>query len=83
MASQIPIWEYRQEVYQGPEILNKWGSEGWEVVCTVGKDGSFLILKRPVVKRRRGAAAADTSSVDSSSAEIEPMAARKKFKELI
>ena len=83
-------WECRQEIYQGPEMLNKWGAEGWEVACTVGKDASFLIMKRPLVlNKRRSEATAETPSVAPSgpssgpSRAEEDLSPRKKFKELI
>lgn len=82
--SGIIRWEYRQEIYQGPELLNKWGADGWEVVCTVGRDGSFLILKRPILVKRRPAegAAEPAGGSTGTTTEVDP-AQRKKFKELI
>ena len=41
-------WEYRQEIFQGIELLNGWGAEGWEIAGFFGKDGSFMILKRQI-----------------------------------
>lgn len=46
--AQYQKWEYLDHLYIGPDQLNKLGSEGWEVVCTVGKDGNHVVLKRPV-----------------------------------
>ncbi len=89
-------WEYRQEIYQGPEHLNLMGIEGWELVCTVGTGGSFLIFKRPVLgKQAHAAAMADSSMAGaslgagssatsaSSGAGGGSMAPKKKFKEMI
>jgi hypothetical protein len=41
-------WEYRQEIFQGIELLNAWGEEGWEIAGFFGKDGAFMILKRQI-----------------------------------
>lgn len=44
-------WEYRQEIFQGVEPMNVWGAEGWELAGFFGKDGSFMLLKRPLTGR--------------------------------
>lgn len=44
-------WEYRQEIFQGVELMNEWGAEGWELAGFFGKDGAFMLLKRQVAGR--------------------------------
>lgn len=51
-------WEYLDHLYIGPDQLNKLGAEGWDVICTVGKDGNHIILKRPI-----GAGSVETDPV--------------------
>lgn len=80
MAAPWPRWEYRQEIFQGVELLNSWGDEGWELVTSIGKDGAFLIFKRPLKKVRRSAAADDP---DASTTSGSALSTKKKFKELI
>jgi len=51
-------WEYRQEIFQGVDMMNEWGAEGGELAGFFGKDGAFMILKRQVVGRAAARAAA-------------------------
>jgi hypothetical protein len=53
-------WEYRQEIFQGVEQMNVWGLEGWELAGFFGRDGSFMLLKRPIPSR--GAAPAPSTT---------------------
>jgi hypothetical protein len=67
-------WEYRQEIFQGVEIMNEWGLEGWELAGFFGKDGAFMLLKRQLTGRAAGhvhppaaSPSASTSRTSSSS----------------
>ena len=57
-------WEYRQEIFQGIELLNAWGQEGWEIAGFFGKDGAFMILKRQI----RGRSVVPAGDVPAASA---------------
>lgn len=47
-TSRIPKWEYKQVAASvGDDTLNKYGNEGWIVVCVGNSEtGSFYLLKR-------------------------------------
>ncbi len=58
--AELPKWEYQVQVIGGTfsgmkddqleELLNEWGSEGWEVISAFNLEGSNkvrLIAKRP------------------------------------
>lgn len=76
-------WEYRQEIFQGIEAMNKWGDDGWEFVTGIGKDGAFLILKRPLKGSGASSYAAAASSSASPSAGGPAAPAGKPKKEFI
>ncbi len=61
-------WEYRQEIFQGVDVMNSWGAEGWELAGFFGKDGSFMILKRPMGGRAQAPPPVDTTRQPTSSA---------------
>lgn len=62
----IQKWEYRQEIFQGAEALNALGAEGWEIAGFFGKDGAFMILKRPIPTRGVGLPAAPAAGVGAT-----------------
>ncbi|HET6824004.1 MAG TPA: DUF4177 domain-containing protein [Anaerolineales bacterium] len=65
MAEAIKHWEYRVQTIGGlfgtkdehiQEILNEWGSEGWEAINVFTPEGSgkiTIVAKRPLSDRAR------------------------------
>ncbi len=41
-------YEYKIELFTNEASLNKLGRDGWDLICPGGKDGNYLIFKRPV-----------------------------------
>lgn len=65
MAEEIKQWEYRVQTIgslfgtkdeQIQEMLNEWGSEGWEAINVFTPEGSgkiTMVAKRPLTDRTR------------------------------
>ena len=65
MAEEIKHWEYRVQTIgslfgtkddQIQDLLNEWGSEGWEAINVFTPEGSgkiTMIAKRPLTDRAR------------------------------
>lgn len=45
---KLTQWEYKIELFTNEQALNNLGREGWEAVCPGGKDGNYLVFKRPL-----------------------------------
>ena len=65
MAAEIKQWEYRVQTIgslfgtkddQIQDLLNEWGSEGWEAINVFTPEGSgkiTMVAKRPLTDRAR------------------------------
>ena len=73
-------FEYKIELFTNEAALNKMGVEGWELVCPGGKDGNYLIFKRPVGSV---AAAAPTNVVGKADAQAAAKPKKKSYKDFL
>jgi hypothetical protein len=65
MSDELKFWEYRVQTVGGlfgtkdeliQDVLNEWGSEGWEVINVFAPQGSgkvTIVAKRPLTDRVR------------------------------
>jgi len=65
MSDELKFWEYRVQTVGGlfgtkdeliQDVLNEWGSEGWEVINVFAPQGSgkvTIVAKRPLTDRIR------------------------------
>ena len=67
-------YEYKIELFTNEASLNKLGREGWDLVCPGGKDGNYLVFKRPI------GAIASMPADSPGKAEAAPVAAKPKKK---
>ena len=71
-------WEYKIELFTNEHALNELGRQGWEAVCPGGKDGNYIVFKRPVAAETTSAPATPSTST------TEPVKkAKKSYREFI
>ena len=78
---KMTAYEYKIELFTNETALNKLGKEGWDLVCPGGKDGNYLVFKRPVGESSAQGHSGDGMSQMGSEKKQKPQ--KKSYKEFL